>query len=238
MIDAHSVASLAGYDFYDFGCSTGGNITHTNSILPQLRGLGMDIAAAKVALAKDNGHDAIVFDILELPDEKCVDFVTMAHFLEHLPGLDLTRKMVAKAVAVSRDFVLIRQPWFDCDGELLRRGFKFYWSHWLGHPNKMTTLDFHSILSAELEAGRISRFSIHGRNVVKSSQHSSIIPLQAPKDQHQYEREKHGPKAIEDFPFAAYKEIVARVDIGQTSTIDALMTKLGRLELIFDSNPA
>lgn len=223
------------FDFYDFGCSTGANITHTNSIFPGLRGLGMDIAPAKVAAAKENGHQAVVFDILELPDEKRVDFVTMAHFLEHLPGLDSTRKMMAKAVSVSREFVLIRQPWFDSDGELLRRGFKFYWSHWRGHPNKMTTLDFHSILNAELQAGRIKRFSIYGRNVVKSSRHPSIIPLGAPVNQHQYEPDKHGPKAIEKFTFPAFKEIVVRIDIDPGDKADAIQERLAPLELIFDS---
>lgn len=232
------ISPLAGYDFYDFGCSTGTNIAETNSVLPNLRGLGIDIAPAKVAAARDNGHDAIVFDILQLPDEKCVDFVTMSHFLEHLSSLDLTRKIVAKAISISREFVLIRQPWFDSDGELLRRGFKFHWSHWLGHPNKMTTLDFHSILNAELEAGYIDRFSIHGRSVVTSSRHPSIIPLQAPKNQPRYDRNKHGPKTIEDFSFAAYKEVVSRVDVDRSAKADALMSFLAPLNLIFDSKPS
>src|SRR5690606_876666 len=126
------------YDFYDFGCSTGANIAYTNGVFPGLRGLGIDIAAPKVAAALGNGYDAVVFDILELPECKRVSFVTMSHFLEHLPSLSVARPIIAKAISVSRDFVMIRQPWFDADGELLRRGFKFYWSHWSGHRNKMT----------------------------------------------------------------------------------------------------
>lgn len=223
------------YDFYDFGCSAGANITHTNSVFPGSRGLGIDIAASKVALARENGHDAVVFDILKLPEKKAVDFVTMAHFLEHLPGLGMARRMIAKGISVAREFVMIRQPWFDADGELARRGFKFYWSHWRGHPNKMTTLDFHSILHEELQAGRIRRFSIFGRSPVRSSAHPSILPLSAPKDQHQYEEEKHGTKAVERFPFVAYKEIVVRIDVGDGNKVDALQKRLEPLELLFDS---
>ena len=224
------------YDFHDFGCSTGANIAYTNEVLPSLRGLGIDIAPPKVAAARESGHDAIVFDILELRERKQVSFVTMSHFLEHLPSLVVARSMIAKAISVSKDFVMIRQPWFDADGELLRRGFKFYWSHWSGHRNKMTTLDFYAILSEALHAGRIQRFSMYGRSPVSGSDHVSIIPLSAPRNQHQYDVGTHGPKALEQFDFAAYKEIVVRVDIGEAGQADALQSRMSPLYEVFDSD--
>lgn len=223
------------YDFYDFGCSAGARIESTNAVFPDLRGLGIDIAAPKVAAARENGHDAVVFDILKLPEQKSVDFVTMTHFLEHLPGLAMAHRMIAKAISVSRDSVMIRQPWFDADGELARRGFKFYWSHWRGHPNKMTTLDFYSILQEELELGRIRRFSIYGRKPVHNSGDPSIIPLGAPKDQRRYDANKHGPKSVEMLPCPAFKEIVVRVNIGEGGKADMLQARIAPLELVFDS---
>src|SRR5687767_8260464 len=79
---------LLGYDFFDFGCSTGGNIKFIKSIIPEAKGLGIDIDHKKIDEAKSNGQDAITFDILSIPDVKSVEFVTMSHFLEHLPNVD------------------------------------------------------------------------------------------------------------------------------------------------------
>jgi hypothetical protein len=228
--------SVNGYDYFDFGCSKGANITHTNSAIPGLRGLGIDIDSAKVEAAKGNGHEAIVFDILKLPERKLVDFVTMAHFLEHLPGVASARAMVAKAIGVSRNFVLIRQPWFDSDGELLRHDLKFYWSHWRGHRNKMTTLDFYSILDDELAKDRISGFTIMGRNPVKHSKHSSLLPLSAPMDQHQYDQSLHGEKLNQPLQFLAFKEVVVRIDVGSLNTMEPLLDKLAPLHHIYSSS--
>ena len=170
----------------------------------------------------------MVFDILALPEEKCVDFVTMAHFLEHLFTVDDARKMIAKAISVARHCVIIRQPWFDSDGALLLHGLKFYWSHWRGHRNKMTSLDFHSILSAELAGGRIAGFGIHGRGPVETSDHPALLALDAPIDQHQFDPALHGPKPKVDLPFQAFKEIIVRVDIAPSDTTDRLMAGIGR----------
>jgi hypothetical protein len=224
-----------GYDFFDFGCSTGANIVFTNSVLPGLRALGIDIDPAKIKSALGNGHDARIFDILKLPEEKLVSFVTMAHFLEHLGSVGDARKMIAKAISVSRDFVFIRQPWFDADGALLQVGCKFYWSDWKGHRNKMTSLDFYSILKSEHAQGRIQGFSIHGRGPVRKSLHPAILPLDAPINQHHYDETLHGAKTTLAFPFIAFREIVVLIDIGDGRAVDAMLEKLGPLQLIVRS---
>ena len=231
--------AFTGYDYLDFGCSKGANIDFTGTILPGARGLGIDIDPAKIAAANAAGHDALVYDILALPEEKIVDFVTMAHFLEHLFTIEDARKMIAKAISVARHCVVIRQPWFDSDGDLLRHGLKFYWSHWRGHRNKMTSLDFHSILSAELARGRIAGFGIHGRGPVGSSDHTTLLPLDAPMDQHHYDEALHGPKPKVDLPFQAFKEIIVRIDIAPSGTTDRLMAGIGRaVPLVVDGGTA
>ena len=224
---------VEGYDFFDFGCSTGGNITFTARVMPGLRGLGIDIDPAKISAALENGHHAVVYDILKLPNRPLVEFVTMSHFLEHLPGIDLARRMIGKAVSVSREFVFVRQPWFDSDGELMRHGLKFYWSHWHGHRNKMTTLDFHSILKDELDKGRIAGFSLYGRGPIAHSRSPALLPLGAPVDQHDYQAALHGPKEQRELPFTAYREIVARIDLRDGTGADAMAAGLGRLDLLF-----
>jgi hypothetical protein len=226
---------IDGHDYFDFGCSSGANISFNNGVFPDLHGLGIDIDARKIALARENGHQAVIFDILEIPDEKLVKFVTMSHFLEHLGCVADARQMIAKAISVSRDFVFIRQPWFDSDGDLFQLGYKFYWSHWKGHRNKMTALDFHSILVPELENGRIRRFELFGRGVVGHGKHPTLLPLGAPIDQHQYDEKLHGAKTAIELPFRAYREIVARIEIGDGSGADAIMERMKPVVSLYDS---
>lgn len=223
------------YDYFDFGCSTGGSIAFVQTVFPSMRGLGIDTSPAKVEAARKAGHDAITLDLLTLPDRPLVRFVTMMHFLEHLPGRGDAQRMVAKAIRVSTHFVFIRQPWFDSDGALLERGLKLYWSDWRGHPNKMTSLDFHSILSPELEAGRIRGFSILGRRSIADSGHPALLPVSAPIDQHRYDPGSHGPKPEFPLPFRAFAEIVVRIDIGEGLSADPIMERMKPLEPLVDS---
>ena len=197
------------------------------------RGLGIDIDQAKIEKARANGYEACRFDILKLPDSKLVRFVTMSHFLEHLDSIAVAKKMIDKSISVSDDFVIIRQPWFDADGMLFELGFKFYWSHWGGHRNRMSSLDFHSILSAELRAGRIQGFAIFGRGEVTDSSHPSILPIGAPIDQHEYSEKLHGPKASQRLPTRIFKEIVVRMDVGGGNSADIMMNHLSPVQLLY-----
>lgn len=167
-------------DFFDFGCSAGANIHYIQTLDPTLRGLGIDIDQKKVDQATAKGFYAINFDILKLPPQKQVSFVTMAHFLEHLPSAKLAEAMIKRGIEVAREFVLIRQPWFDSDGALLMQDLKFYWSDWHGHPNRITSLDFYLSLKRELVKGSICGFEIFGRTPVTSTTDNSLIPLNAP----------------------------------------------------------
>lgn len=226
---------LEGYDYFDFGCSTGANIALIKSICPRLRGLGIDVDGEKVAGAIKQGHEAIVYDILSLPARKTASFVTMSHFLEHLASVDQAARMIRKAVSVSRDFVFIRQPWFDSDGMLLGQGLKFFWSHWHGHRNKMTSLDFHGILTRELSEGRIRGFSIHGRTRITHSNNSTLLPLSAPMDQHHYDASLHGQKVEEPVRCPAFREIVVLARIGPVGMADALMQSMGAMEALYQA---
>ena len=110
------------FDFIDFGCSAGGNVEFVNRILPDAKGLGIDIDPKKVEAARARGVEAIILDILTIESQKLVEFVTMSHFLEHLDNPREAEKFIRKAVDISRSFVHIRQPFFDADGYLLEQG--------------------------------------------------------------------------------------------------------------------
>jgi len=202
------------YRFLDFGCSTGSAIDLAYKIFGYSRpGLGLDINEKKISLAKENGHDAIAFDILKLPDREIVEFVTMAHFLEHLPSVSVADQIIRKAVTVARQFVFIRQPFFDSDGYLAKHGLKLYWSDWKGHSNKMTSLDFYLSLNRLKNEGLLNSFAIHFKNKVASSEHQAIHPLGSPIDQHGYDSAIHPPKDISIQLTDVYREIYVLVHI-------------------------
>jgi hypothetical protein len=186
---------LGGYDFVDFGCSEGGSIRWCMQRFAAQRGIGVDIRPAKVEAAHAAGYDAVVADATrpELFAGR-VRFAAMVHFLEHLPSIDAARQAVSTGLSISRDFLYIRQPWFDSDGELLRRGLKLYWSDWLGHPLPMTSLQAFALMRGMTRRGLCVRFCLYGRRVVTSTADPAVVPLDAPVDSHAYDPGPHGPK--------------------------------------------
>lgn len=212
--DFKELISKKEYRFLDFGCSTGSAIDYAYKLFDDSRpGLGLDINKKKIELARENGHDAIAFDILKIPDHKIVEFVTLAHFLEHLPSVTVADQILRKAVTVARKFVFIRQPFFDADGYLAQKGLKLYWSDWKGHMNKMTSLDFYLSLNRMKTEGLLRSFTIHFHNKVASSADQAIHPLSSPIDQHGYDSATHPPKNSEIQLTGVYREIYVLVHI-------------------------
>jgi hypothetical protein len=166
-----------------------------------------------LAIARAAGFDAIDIDILALPASKIVRFTIMRHFLEHLHDPALAYRILRRACQVSREFVCVVQPYFDADGLLAQNGLKLYWSHWTGHPNHMTTLDFHRCLSKLRDRGLARHYSIHGRGQIVSSEDECVLPISSPPNQHTYNPRLHAKKTPLRFEFPVFKEIVAIIGI-------------------------
>jgi len=197
-------------DFLDFGCSEGGSLKWAKRVLGGKEGLGIDNSPKKIAQAREAGWRAIVFDIKDIPDRKLVRFTTLSHFLEHVPDLGAVRMFIRKACQVSTRFVLIKQPYFDADGYLLKHGLKTFWSDWHGHPNMMSTMTLFQILRDLKAKGHLDWFSVHARDRILSSADPRIHPLQSPIDQHEYDPARHPPKPAEIvFDVPVYYETVA-----------------------------
>ena len=183
------------FDFLDFGCSTGGSIGLAQSLFGKGRGLGLDIDPAKVETARSSGHDAMLADLTNLTiPPNLVRHVMLCHFLEHLPGLKTAEQAMASAVRTAREFVYVAQPWFDSDGYLFSRGLKIYWSDWHGHPNRMTSLDFHYVLEALRQRDMILGYRMFARDRISNSRNPVIHPLASRRNQHAYDRKVHPPK--------------------------------------------
>ena len=147
-------------DFLDFGCSRGRSISDAIEKFGADSGVGIDLDPGKLAAACDAGYDVAGIDILSIPDEPLVRFVTMVHFLEHLLGYDDAKAMTRKVCRVCREFVYVRQPYFDADGQLFQHGLKCYWSDWTGHRYPMTTLDLYGVLTDLRVNGDCACFTI------------------------------------------------------------------------------
>ena len=234
-LTAAPTVELKEFDFVDFGCSAGGSIDWAKRRFGGRRGLGIDLSPEMIAAARAAGHDAMLADGARLEQfTGKVRFATMIHFLEHLSSLDAARKVVGTALGISRDFLYVRQPWFDSDGALMRRGLKLYWSHWRGHPLPMSSLQAYALLDELRLARKCARFAIFGRKPIASSDDPAVLPLRAPSDGHQYEPERDGPKPAGIALDGVFTELVIIAAPRRTDCVEEAIAG-DRLELLYDS---
>ena len=204
---------LGGYDFLDFGASSGGCVEFAKARLGGTSGLGVDIDPHKVARMRSQGYACAEGDVtrIDLPDDS-VRFVTMSHILEHLPDLAAVRRALAGAARVASDFLFIQGPFFDADGALADDGLKFYWSDWGDHTCRLTT----AALRETLESLGLRDYVCMGREAVADSADPAVHPLGSAPDQHAYDPAVHPPKpqvtfAAPRYPDPVYREVVCVV---------------------------
>jgi hypothetical protein len=191
------------YEFADFGCSSGGSLKHCLKRFGARSGVGIDIDSDKIAKARAAGCDAMEADLHALSGRKAVRFVSMMQFLEHLPGLEDVERVIAKAASLATDFLYIHHPSFDDEEYLRSQGLMLYYQHWSGHTAHILRDDFFEIFE------RLDLLQYHVRPIqpVESSDHESIIPVEAGINQHQYDLEKHGDKPSIQFPRPIYQHM-------------------------------
>jgi len=162
-------------DYLDFGCKDGASLRFGREAFGGKAGLGIDIRPDQVAISVAKGYRAVVGDVTDLnvPD-KCVDFVLLFHFLEHMPSCTVARECIATALRAARKFVFIRHPWFDSDAELLRLGYKMYWSDWGVHPSHFNSLEF---IKAIRRLNVEGRWCLMGHRQIHDTRHPALIPL-------------------------------------------------------------
>jgi hypothetical protein len=226
---------LSAYDFVDFGCSVGGSMAFAKKAFNGGTPVGIDIDEKKVARTKEAGFDAVLADATN-PEQfrNNVRFSILSHFLEHLPDYDTVTRAIRTAVRISDEFVFIRQPWFDSDGDLFRNGLKFYWSDWHGHPMTLTALQMYRIARDHLNSGKIARATIYGNTPVVDTDDECVVPLSVPIDTGKYDLEAHGPKPSPAIPLNAYKELVVVLAIRDADITETLLGRFPRSTLLFD----
>lgn len=217
-----SPLDLSGYDFLDFGASKGGCIDFAISRLGGRKGLGVDNDPKKIEQMREAGYDCIAADATgDRFPSRAVRFVTMSHFLEHLPNQDAVRAALAIGARTARDFLFIQGPYFDGDDYLRSLGLKFYWSDWHGHRCHVTT----QLLATMLDSLGLRHYMMMARKTVETSDDPAIHPLSSPRDQSAYVAGDHPPKPSIAFGRPLYHEMVCLVRlrrfVGWQQVLDA-----------------
>lgn len=215
-----SPVNLSGIDFVDFGSGIGGSLDYCEKRFDGF-GLGIDNDEHKVATAQALGRNVCLGDILAIPGEKVVSFVSMMDFLEHLPSEAVAAAMIEKACALASDFIFIAHPSFEDEHYLRSLGLKQYWQDWHGHP---THLMLSEIVIA-LRHNGVETIEIEFLEAALESSHETILPLSAPTDSHKYNAELHGPKEVLVFDRPVYRQIRIIGRLGKADTQIALSDK-------------
>ena len=183
------------YDFVDFGCSRGGSIDYCQRRFSARKGLGIDLDPDKVRAARDAGYDAFVADARKVPKNTGVRFVSMLDFLEHLPSLDVVEQIIAVAADAAEDFLFIRHPSFEGEGYLAALGLRQYWWHWSGHTVHICISDYCQIF----DRCGLRQYFIRYRGPILDSHHPTILTVDAPINQGEFDPAVHPSKPDIEF---------------------------------------
>lgn len=224
-------------DFLDLGGGGGKSYEYIRRLSGLRVGVSLDINADKVAECRRINDLSFVYDIREMPYSfGAVSAAFMLNVLEQIPTDKAVLQVVQNALVASRDYVLIRQPFFDHDAALAERGFRSYWADWSTHRNRM---DIAFLAGLARRCGPFAqRLRLFGIDRIRDSSSPHILPLAAPAEQLGYDETRHGGKTEVAFDFPSYREVmvlIERQSIGDTARegIVRMLAGLGdRLELI------
>lgn len=176
---ALNAVEWAEYDFIDLGCSSGRSVGYGMKRFGGRRGIGVDLDERKLSQARDAGIEVVRGDATQLKLDKCVRFVSMLDFLEHLPDLATVEAVIASAAQSATDFLFIKHPSFEGLEQVETQGVRQYWWDWHGHTAPIRVADYCQMF----DRLGLRRYMIRYLGRIDDSQHESIIPTTMPRDQ-------------------------------------------------------
>jgi hypothetical protein len=226
-----------GYDFIDYGCSHGNSIKYGMSRLGGKRGIGIDLDPKKIADTEKAGYTAVLADATQIGCRTgSVRFGLMLHFLEHLPSRRVADQTLRAATMYAREFVYVRQPWFEGSAALLPLGYRLYWADWTGHPNHYSAVDFVNVLS---RSRRVKRFLVFGRTPVLTTRDNCLVSLSAPPNSQAASAEDVATREEVALPERLFRELVCMIQLGTPQQFEPPLALVdGQHHLIYDSAAA
>jgi SAM-dependent methyltransferase len=180
----------AGAELLDLGCGPGRSLESAVRRF-DANAVGLELNAAKVRTAQEQGLPVFQADILDLQpaDFPSVRYVTMDNVLEHLPTLDAVETVLAKSCQLAADAVYVRHPSFEDEEYLAGLGLKQYWTDWPGAHTAHIRL--HEFVAMANRAG-VYRVLISPVLRAVDSADPTLLPLDAPPGQRKLDRSRHG----------------------------------------------
>lgn len=217
-------------DFLDLGSGGGRSYEHVRRTTGLKVGVSLDVAPEKVAECRRVNDLSFVYDIREVPYSfGAISAAFMLNVLQQIPAEKSVLQVVQNALVASRDYVAIRQPFFDHDAALAEIGFRSYWGDWSTHLNRM---DLAFLAGLARRCGPFAaRLRVFGIDRIGDSQSPFILPLTAPPEQQGYDEALHGAKTEVAFDFPSYREamvIIERQSISEAAS-DSIARMLGGL---------
>lgn len=191
------------YKFLDVGCKIGDSFATAYKFgYKKEEGLGIDISKEHVKNFTDLGYNGMVADATNLPfEDNSFELVILNHVIEHLPNETMGKKALDECIRVTSKYVFLGLPFFDEDEYLNSLGFKTFYSDWTGHKNmihlKKITNEYLKNYNYDLSLNK---------KIIDSS-FSEILPIDAPKDSHHYDKKLHGEKKVVVFNREIWKDI-------------------------------
>lgn len=198
-------------DFLDLGSGGGRSYEYVRRTIGLKVGVSLDLNPEKAMECRRVNDLSFVYDIREVPYSfGAVSAAFMLNVLQQIPAEKSVLQVVQNALVASRDYVVIRQPFFDHDAALAELGFRSYWGDWSTHLSRM---DLPFLAGLGRRCGPFAeRLRVFGIDRIGESQSPFILPLTAPPEQQGYDEALHGAKSEVAFDFPSYREVMVIIE--------------------------
>lgn len=115
----------------------------------------------------------------------------MIHFLEHLPNLEIVKKILKETIRITTEKIYIIGPMFYLD-YLKRFKLQFFWSHWTGHTCLIEPYDIINIMK---QYG-INNYELNfkDKHIIKDSSNINLQLINCDIDRFEYDANVDPPK--------------------------------------------
>ncbi|MEX2431421.1 MAG: hypothetical protein WD645_05825 [Dehalococcoidia bacterium] len=181
------------YHIVDLGTKKGGaldvfrkrhGLYYPQQSIPPASCLGVDLQKKYARQVRSKGYGFRAADVLDpsfvWPES---NYYLAWDFLEHLPDKAAADSVVRRMIRHAAKGIWLRMPVFEPEQEdrLRAHGLRFAWSHWSAHPCHYLAADAQRVIAEEL-TGRHHWQKVKTNQLIRTSKHRSVVPVEAPID--------------------------------------------------------